>query len=268
MIDLMNIYIYLFCLIFFISCGTQLNYTKIEYNTIDRSYPELTFIFDSPDTEYLKKLKALLPPKIYEGKKTLQILSSINSYVSKLWKHDGLNEPENNDPLSILEQVKQGQRFRCVEYGIVTAGFLNALGIPSREVSLRTRDVETRESGAGHVLVESYVEEWGKWVMMDPQFAYIPVKDGIPLNLYEFQQLLFNDAFSFFMNPFYTGWIKKYLYYFSCSLDGRYEEQENKKSLMLVPKGAKNPRIFQIKDPIKNTIYTPSLKDFYSRPVI
>ena len=39
-----------------------------------------------------------------------------------------------------------------------------------------------------------------------------------------------------------------------------------KKSLMLVPIGATNPTIFQIKNKIDYCIYTNSLNDFYESP--
>lgn len=54
------------------------------------------------------------------------------------------------------------KRFRCVEYSIVAAGALNALGIPARTVGLRTKYVETELWSAGHVVAEAYLKDLGK----------------------------------------------------------------------------------------------------------
>jgi hypothetical protein len=67
---------------------------------------------------------------------------------------------------------------------------LNALGIPSRIVGLKVADAETRKSGAGHCVIEAYVKNLSKWVMVDGQVNAIPTLKGIPLNAIEFQQAL------------------------------------------------------------------------------
>ena len=54
------------------------------------------------------------------------------NWVHKQWDHNGRNQPENIDAISILEEVKEGKNFRCVEYGIVATACLNAVRIKSK----------------------------------------------------------------------------------------------------------------------------------------
>lgn len=75
-------------------------------------------------------------------------------WVHQQWKHNGSNEPSKPDALTILEEAKEGKQFRCVEYGVVATSCLNSIGLPARVMGLKTKDVETTASGAGHVLLE------------------------------------------------------------------------------------------------------------------
>jgi len=97
------------------------------------------------------------------------------------WQHNGNNEPHKNDVTSILEEVKEGKNFRCVEYGIVVAACLNSIGLKARQLNLKTKDVETTEYGAGHVVTEVFLNDLKKWMFIDGQFDAMPLLDGIPL---------------------------------------------------------------------------------------
>jgi hypothetical protein len=192
-------------------------------------------------------------------------------WVNSLWEHNGYNEPEHNDPLYILEQVAKGMQYRCVEYAVVLNGCLNALGLHSRTLFLKTEDCETREFGAGHAVIEIYIPALNKWIMADPQFNVVPYKDNVPLNAVELAQsdkssVEFNsndDEFS------YYDWIIEYLFYFSIKYDNRVNGRTymDKKQLMLVPLDAPFPKVMQRVYPIGDVEYTHSLNRFYAKPV-
>ncbi|MBP7480703.1 MAG: hypothetical protein KA785_09685, partial [Spirochaetaceae bacterium] len=101
----------------------------------------------------------------------------------------------------------------------------------------------------------------------------IPVLNGIPLNAVEFQNALVNNRFDVdilsaadLSKTYYFNWIDDYLFYFNISLDNRVVDYESSMSLMLVPIGAKNPKVFQKKWPITNMLYTNSVSAFYTEP--
>ncbi len=243
---------------------------------------KLKFVYESNIyNPYLNKLKNEYPiDSLVAFKKTdTEKALSILHWVHRQWKHNGGNEPKKSDAISILQEAKEGKLFRCVEYGIVATACLNAVGLNARVLNLKTKDVETTPSGAGHVLLEVYLNDLQKWVLLDGQFDAMPVLNGVPLNAVEFQNAINTHCkelqiitASDLSKDFYIGWIYPYLYYFDINFDNREGEIDirfkinGKSNLMLVPKGAKNPTIFQRKYKIDYCEYTNSLADFYRKP--
>jgi hypothetical protein len=233
------------------------------------------------DNSFLQTVKAQYPVQdlvkglTSDSAKALRILK----WSHEQWKHNGSNEPSKSDALTILAEAKEGKQFRCVEYGIVGTTALNAIGLPARVVGLKTAHVETTEGGAGHVLLEVYLPDMKKWVLMDGQWDAMPVLNGVPLNAAEFQQAIAGNydaleirSFSGTSKDAYTRWIFPYLYYIDVKFDNREgiglkrETISGKSTLMLVPQGAKEPTVFQKKWPINYALYTHSLADFYAPP--
>jgi hypothetical protein len=258
------------------------NYEPVTYDATPKPAAYRFWYENGASNEYLNRLKAqYLLEKIVEGvpsdsAKALRILK----WTHDQWEHNGDNEPKKRDALSILEEVKaEGKQFRCVEYGIVATAALNAIGLPARVLALKTKDVETTQYGAGHVLLEVYLKDLGKWALMDGQWDAMPVLNGVPLNAAEFQQTIATNydaleirSLSNTPKAAYARWVYPYLYYLDVKFDNREGEglkkelQGGKPSLMLVPQRAKEPTVFQQKRPINNVVYTRSLADFYAPP--
>lgn len=204
----------------------------------------------------------------------------ITEWVTNLWDHNGANIPPKGDPLSILHDVtKEGAQYRCVEYGTVIFGCLNALDIPARTLGLKTADVETRELGAGHVATEVYLKDYEKWVLIDGQWGTIPMSGDLPLNAVELCEALWqtdNSQYSHAPVEFlsfrdegsdgYAEWIREYLYYMNVSFYTKKGKNLQRYDMMLLPEGAKIPKVFQIKYPLKADEYTHSVIRFYSLP--
>lgn len=236
--------------------------------------PENNAFLKQLRTDY--KLDEVVKGAKNDTEKALKMMN----WVHNQWKHNGSNQPSKPDALTILQEAKEGKLFRCVEYGIVTSSALNAVGLKSRVLALKTKDVETTESGAGHVVLETYLNDLGKWVILDGQWDAMPMLKGKPLNAVEFQNAIIKDydkleikSLSGTGKRSYVNWIAPYLYYFDVKFDNREGELKDKlkvnekASLMLVPAGAKNPTVFQKQWPISNCIYTNSLTDFYAKPL-
>ncbi len=210
----------------------------------------------------------------------------LTKWVHDRWNHSGDNKPSKSDPLTILKEAEEGKSFRCVEYAIVVAGCARALRMPSRVLALKRADVETAESGAGHVVAEVWLDQFNKWVFADGQMDAIPEEDGVPLNAVEFQdatarkakdrdgvalKIRFSSEKRGSSGESYILWVAPYLYHFDFNLDQRFfgERYEERRydpvmgKIMLVPKGAKNPTVFQQKMPIKNCTYISNPEAFY-----
>lgn len=237
---------------------------------------DYNFQWSNSENEYLKRLSVEFGlNEIIRDKETeIDKILAVTDWTHNLWSHDGNNQPEQNDPISIYRESKDNNRdFRCVEYAIILNGSLHALDFPSRVLALKMKDVETRKSGAGHVVNETYSSEFNKWVFIDPQWNAIPVLNGIPLNAVEFQKALIENRDEIEISGFsnskvvrYFNWIGDYLYYFDTNIDQRYVNDSSPQKLMLVPIGANEPEVFQRNYPINNMYYTSSINEFYPNP--
>ena len=244
--------------------------------------PGYSFVYEqNQDNQFLNTLReqynldAIVAGAANDTERALRMVN----WVHQQWNHNGMNEPSKPDALTILAEAKQGKQFRCVEYGTVTAAALNAIGLPARRLGLKMKEVETTQYGAGHVLLEVYLPDLKKWVMLDGQFDIMPVLNNVPLTAVEFQQAIANNydkleirSLSGTSKMQYVNWIYPYLYYFDVKFDNREgialdrKKIDGKQSLMLLPVGAKEPKVFQIVNPLDYCKYTTSVADFYQAP--
>lgn len=109
--------------------GFKPHYTTLQFDTKSTN-GKLNFWYEQNiNNEYLNLLRARYPiDSLVTGaktdtEKTLKILH----WVHNQWQHNGNNEPQKSDAISILEEVKDGKSFRCFEYGIVASACLNAI---------------------------------------------------------------------------------------------------------------------------------------------
>ena len=235
----------------------------------------------APDDPYLVRLRAehALDAVVAGAGTDLDRVRRLSAWTRSRWDHNGFNEPSAPDPLTILAEAAAGQRFRCVEYAVVLAGALNAVGVPARVLGLKTADVETRALGAGHVVAEAYLADLGRWVMVDGQFDFIPVLDGEPLSALDLQGALatrpgdvaFERLSEGGISPGrYRRFIGPYLYYFDVRLDQRYTAggDRDRRLLTLGPVGAPMPTVFQRTSPMGPQVYTHSAAAFYAAPAL
>ena len=267
------------------ACGTNSRLVAPNFHPSDapEAYP---FIY--PDTAghaYLRQLRQeyALTEVTAAAKTDLERVLAVLHWTHRQWSHNGSNVPSKSDALTILAEVAEGKRYRCVEYGIVSSEALAAIGVPARVLALKTADVETRKYGAGHVAAEAYLADLGKWVFLDGQFDVVPVLDGVPLNAVEFAQALQSRPDEIVLltaagpasrrdRRRYLGFVREYLYYLDVEFDTRpgiagaeRVRVDDRAKLMLVPTGAQEPRVFQRDSPIE-VVYTSSPEAFYAAP--
>jgi hypothetical protein len=258
--------------------------SKISFDT-ESMNPEYQFYFPDPNKDsIIFKIKENYPIEdVIKGvtDEQTKILLALN-WVRNQWEHNGWNDADTNDAFIILQRAEQGEKFRCVEYGIVLKSVLATIGMKSRTLGLLTRDVEKVKFGAGHVLTEVWLNDHKKWAMVDAQFDVMPILNNVPLNAVEFQSAIiekndfslinFNGELSPKEYKKFMDFIPHYLYYFTISFDESNIEPDKvikfngNSSLMLFPLGSKEPTIFQRKYPLDYAEYTNSLNDFYREP--
>lgn len=149
------------------------------------------WVYQPLEASELKKLKLYVEEKGFRpssGTEEDFVLSAL-SWVSSQWMHDGMNEPPKFfHALDILKKVHDEKvRYRCVEYGLVLSEVLQSYGFVTRTLALRSNDVAYGGFGQGHVAMEVWLNDIGKWIFLDPQFGvYLTSTNSkIPLNYYE-----------------------------------------------------------------------------------
>lgn len=251
------------------------------------------------ESEALAPIQMVIPdrdePRLRQLRETYQLAGVVDGasdeydrlrrlckWTHDRWRHSGDNVPSKSDPLTILAEAEQGKRFRCVEYAIVVAGCAQAMGMPARCLALKREDVQTAKSGAGHYVAEVWLRSLNQWVFVDGQWDAIPEKDGHPLNAVEFQNAIARKSAGLKIRSSsdvdednYLYWITPYLFYFDFNVDqqlfGSDASEARRRSpqggkVMLVPKGAPKPSVFQRTSPIRNCRYISNPAAFYPTP--
>lgn len=273
------------CSLLNITPSKRINKISFNKNSIENN---CDFIFsDYTNNEYLKKFREQyeIEKLTKNAKNDLEKVLILLDWTNSKWKHSGSNTPSKSDAFVILEEASQGKKFRCVEYAIVVSTALNSIGLLARTLGLKTKDVEKVKYGAGHVVTEVYLNDKNKWIFIDGQTNLIPFIDNVPLNAVELQEAIIESREKIELKSLnkienekdknkYIKWVAPYLYYFDTYFDNRkdykidYIKCKEKTRLMLVPIGAKEPKVFQRKHPMSNLIYTNSYKEFYKKPKI
>ncbi|MGZ6461058.1 MAG: transglutaminase domain-containing protein [Bdellovibrio sp.] len=246
-------------------------------NTLDvMAIPDWVFIpLEASD---LKNLKTYVEKKGFHPSQNTEkefVLSAL-SWVSSQWDHDGMNEPPKSfHALDVLKEVHNKKtRYRCVEYGLVLSEVLQAYGFVTRTLSLRSNNVSYGGFGQGHVAMEVWLNDIGKWIFLDPQFGVFLTaeKSQVPLNYFEiyqekkagrFDNLVVNAnsaSKNFIMKAenklSYKNFLKNYFGHISLSDKSKNEVA----SLLLESKAI--PLTFQ-GTPLNNALFTNRSELFY-----
>lgn len=150
---------------------------KVDY----LNYPD-----DISKKEYAD-LKALIEKDVnVAGMTDQQLIIELLNWVSSQWDHDGINEaPDSLNSYQIVLSARDGNRYRCVEYGGVLSDALKSFGFVSRSLGLTTPDVAYGGFGMGHVATEVWCNSLQKWIFVDPQFSVYVQHKGQYLNYYD-----------------------------------------------------------------------------------
>lgn len=110
------------------------------------------------------------------------------AWVTSRWRHTTTSHDDSGNANVVLDRVERGDRFACKEFTIVLTQALNAVRIPARRVSLFQADYYDA-IGSGHAVTEAWVDDVGKWVLLDGQNGAVwRDDDGTPLSVLELQR--------------------------------------------------------------------------------
>ena len=247
----------------------------------DLSEINCTYKYPNIDDPIFDNLRLITQVKLYSKPSNYDRAKAITGYVHNLFTHDGDAIPSSFDPITIINEAQEGKSFRCVEYSFLATTLLWAYDVPARMIGLKTKDVETREYGAGHVVIEFWDSDNNQWTMCDVQAGIIPVYQdktlsavalgqaydrNHPVELSPLPESRFGSTPNFKDNESYMKWIHEYLYFFDTPIRTKLSysgnEMKAEQRIMLVPIGVNPPEMFQNMFKM-NMVYTHSTLDFY-----
>jgi hypothetical protein len=103
-----------------------------------------------------------------------------------LWRFPPGADSGDVDPGVLHEQQHALRPGACRRFGYVLAGALLSAGIPARIVSLQAFFTDS----LGHIMVEAWIEQLNKWVLVDPTCDTMFLVDGRYASLLELRETL------------------------------------------------------------------------------
>jgi len=174
------------------------------------------------------------------------VLLWLNKSVLHMGNYDG---SDVQDALTLLKRgYKTEKGINCLSLSIVLCECLLALGVRARVVYMMPKEVE---DGDNHVVVEAYISEWKKWIMLDATYgSFCEDEAGKVLNLGELQKAIQNnEKYIFSENLNYNGetdldvddirdYYAKNVFFFRCkSVQGYGVHREHGNMLEIAPDG-------------------------------
>lgn len=165
--------------------------TLINYQNKPLINHSFSFEYENPEHDSLKALrKEYNLDAVIEGADTeFERIVRLKSWVSSQWNWHLLSpalEFNEWNSLKILSKGPDGVTHGgyCLQYAIVLMQVLQSYSIPARIVNANY------SIWGGHEMTEVWSNDFGKWVLMDPNFDtyFISADTGIPLNLLELHE--------------------------------------------------------------------------------
>lgn len=151
--------------------------------------------WEDPASARLAGLRPRLPEAAARPGPALARVRALATWLSTSWEHTSTDRAAQYAPWDAETILAWGQARRghagqpaityCVHYAVACVSCCQALGIPARGAAL----LGTVNGTDGHFVTEVWLEEYGKWVMVDPNLDAVFWKAEVPLSLPEIRAL-------------------------------------------------------------------------------
>lgn len=184
--------------------------------------PPPSMVWEDPNHPRLAHFRELLPDHVRQKGTTLERVRRLTTWAASSWFYRNSGPSTQYAPWdaeTILAWGKAGQGHNgrepivmCVHYAVTLVTGCLALGIPAR-AAVFTGAINGFN---GHFTAEVWLEEFGKWVMVDPTVDAVLSRNGIPLSVTEIQVagddltdlIVWGEANQYqIQNPVISNWI-------------------------------------------------------------
>ena len=222
---------------------------EIKENTEFQVSDEVAIEYQKQEPEY-----AILEDKYHisniAGQSDLERALNLLDWVNHHIRHTGnYDNSDRQDALTLLELAfDKDNGINCLAMSIILCECLLAVKVKARVMYMMPKSTD---DGDNHVVVEAFVSDKNKWIMLDPTYgSYCLDSKGEILNLYEIRNCIVRDEeyrFSDTMN--YNGvkvddiddvkeYYAKNLFFLRCkALQGYGQHREYGNMLEIAPKG-------------------------------
>lgn len=158
-----------------LSISKGIEFVRIESSSAKQS--RLNFIWQNPANPLLIRLREReeLDRLLEESSGEIERFTVLQNWTRSQWEPGTPNPYPRWNAIEILDWIRAGKTGGfCGQYTQVFVQALASLGYQARYVELR-----------GHVSVEVWSNELGKWILMDPFYGVVFSRKGTRLNAHE-----------------------------------------------------------------------------------
>ena len=197
--------------------NTRFQSTAEQVISYDFAEKKIEILYDFTASEYAELIRKyhfeeLLP--LSDAEKVRWLLKWVNTHVRHRGNYDN---SDVQDALTLLEiccgkdfdgncdnEADRARGVNCLALSIILCECLLAVGVKARVVYMMPWAVD---DGDNHVVVEAFVTEWNKWVMLDATYgSYCVNEAGVVLNLGEMRVCICRgEDYSFSEGMNYNG---------------------------------------------------------------
>ncbi len=155
--------------------------------------PRMTW--ESADHPRAQSLRERIPSRVRNTPDRLTQVRDLASWLATGWEHSGSSRAPVYAPWDAETILAWGSSRRghnnerpismCVHYTVAFVSACQALRIPARCAAL----MGTPNGYDGHFVAEVWFDEYGKWIMVDPNCDAMLFRGGQPLAIEEIQEL-------------------------------------------------------------------------------
>lgn len=186
----------------------------------------------------------------FVGEKDLEKSLNLLDWINKHIKHTGnYDNSDRQDALTLLQVAyNKDYGINCLAMSIILCECLLAVDVKARVMYMMPKSAN---DGDNHVVVEAFISELNKWIMLDPTYgSYCLNSEGEILNLYEMRNYIANNKeYHFSKTINYNGMVvddvddvknyyAKNLFFLRCKkVQGYGQHTEYGNMLEIAPKG-------------------------------
>jgi len=180
-----------------------------------------SMVWEDPVAPRLERLRRMLPSDVLRAGPTLSRVRALTTWVCTRWEYrcvGGVYAPWDAETIMAWGRATRGHDDRepivmCVHYAVTLVSCCMAAGIPARCAIF----TGTMNGHNGHFTAEVWLDEFDRWVMVDPTLDAILFEDGVPLSVREIQRagsdltalVEWGPGYDFQVkNPFIGPWIR------------------------------------------------------------